>query len=134
MAEFMFKQLVAGKNLADRFEIASAAVSREELGNPVYPPARRILNAHGIDCSGKYARQMTVKDYEYYDLLICMDNSNLRNMQRICGGDPEGKMALLKSFTDHPGEVSDPWYSGDFETTWEDIADGLEGLLRKLTN
>ena len=132
MAEFMMKKLVADRGISDQFEIASAAVSREELGNPVYPPARKILASMGISCDGKYARQMTVKDYEYFDFLICMDNSNMRSMQRICGGDPENKMYRLLDFTDEPGEVSDPWYSGDFHTTREDIDRGLEALLQKL--
>ena len=132
MAEFMMKKLVADRGISDRFEIASAAVSREELGNPVYPPARRLLKSLDISCDGKYARQMTVKDYEYFDFLICMDNSNMRNMQRICGGDPENKMHRLLDFTDEPGEVADPWYSGDFYATKEDIDKGLAALLREL--
>ena len=130
MAEFMMKKITADHGISDRFEIASAAVSQEELGNPVYPPARDILAAHGISCAGKYARQMTVQDYEYFDCLICMDDSNMRNMQRICAGDPEKKMHRLMDFTDTPGEVSDPWYSGDFHTTWRDIEKGLYALLR----
>ena len=129
MAEFIFKKMVKSSGLQDQFEIASAAVSNEELGNPVYPPARKILADHGIDCKGKYARKMTVEDYTHFDYLICMDNSNLRNMQRICGGDPENKMYKLLSFTDFPGDVADPWYSGDFQTTWDDIQRGLEAFL-----
>ncbi|MBE6389886.1 MAG: low molecular weight phosphotyrosine protein phosphatase [Lentisphaerae bacterium] len=134
MAEFMMKNMVNSAGNSDLFEIASAAVSREELGNPVYPPAREILKQHGISCAGKYARQMTFADYQYYDYLICMDNSNLRNMQRICSGDPDGKMFRLLDFTDTPGEVSDPWYSGDFVTTWQDIECGLQALLKKLSS
>ena len=129
MAEFIFKKMVKSSGLQDQFEIASAAVSSEELGNPVYPPARKILADHGIDCRGKYARKMTVEDYTHFDYLICMDSSNLRNMQRICGGDPENKMYKLLSFTDFPGDVADPWYSGDFQTTWDDIQRGLEAFL-----
>ena len=132
MAEFMLKKLVTDNGISEQFEIASAAVSREELGNPVYPPAKSILRSMDIDCSGKYARQMTVKDYEYFDYLICMDNSNMRNMQRICGGDPDGKMYRLLDFTGQGGEVSDPWYSGDFVSTREDIDRGLKALLRHL--
>ena len=128
MAEFIFKKMVESSGVQDQFEIESAAVSSEEEGNPVYPPARRILADHGIDCRGKYARKMTVDDYRYFDYLICMDNSNLRNMQRICGGDPENKMYKLLSFTGSPGDVADPWYSGDFQTTWEDIQRGLEAF------
>ena len=129
MAEFIFKKMVKSSGLQDQFEIASAAVSSEELGNPVYPPARKILADHGIDCKGKYSRKMTVEDYTHFDYLICMDSSNLRNMQRICGGDPENKMYKLLSFTDFPGDVADPWYSGDFQTTWDDIQRGLEAFL-----
>jgi protein-tyrosine phosphatase len=132
MAEFMMKDMVSRRGIAENFEIASAAVSREELGNPVYPPARAILKQYGISCSGKYARQMTVQDYEYYDLLICMDNSNMRNMLRIVGGDPDGKMKMLMGYTRCGGEVSDPWYTGDFEGVWDDIHCGLEALLQDL--
>ena len=128
MAEFIFKKMVESSGVQDQFEIESAAVSSEEEGNPVYPPARRILADHGIDCRGKYARKMTVDDYRYFDYLICMDNSYLRNMQRICGGDPENKMYKLLSFTGSPGDVADSWYSGDFQTTWEDIQRGLDAF------
>ena len=132
MAEFVMKDLVKKAGLEDEFEIASAATSTEEIGNPVYPPARRMLNAHGIDCSGKTARQMTKADYENYDLLIGMDRSNFRNMQRICGGDSEGKIHLLLDFTDRGGEVADPWYTGNFDETWRDAQDGCRGLLQYL--
>lgn len=133
MAEFYMKDLVRREGCADRFEIASAATSNEERDNPVYPPARRKLMEHGIDPSGKTARQMTRADYEHYDLLICMDASNLRNMERICGGDPDGKMKMLLDYTDHPGSVADPWYTGDFEATWRDVEAGCTGLFRALT-
>ena len=133
MAEFYMKDLVRREGCADRFEIASAATSNEERGNPVYPPARRKLMEHGIDPSGKTARQMTRADYEHYDLLICMDASNLRNMERICGGDPHGKMKMLLDYTDRPGSVADPWYTGDFEATWRDVEAGCTGLFRALT-
>ena len=132
MAEFIMKDLVEKSGAADRFAIASAATSAEEIGNPVYPPARRELAKHGIGCSGKTARQMTVADYGQYDLLIGMDSANLRNMRRICGGDPEGKIRLLMDFTDRPGDVADPWYTGDFETTWRDVSQGCRGLLAVL--
>ena len=118
MAEFIMKDLVNKRGIADQFEIASAATSTEEIwngrGNPVYPPAKRKLAEHGISCEGKRARQMTKRDYEYYDLLICMDNWNLRNMRKFVGSDPDGKVHLLMEYTDRPGEVSDPWYTGDF--------------------
>ena len=132
MAEFVMKDLVKKAGLEGEFEIASAATSSEELGNPVYPPARRMLAAHGIDCGGKTARQMSAADYERYDWIIGMDRSNLRNMQRICGGDPKGKMHLLLDFTDRGGEVADPWYTGNFDATWRDAQDGCRGLLERL--
>ncbi len=132
MAEFMFKDMVQKAGIADKFEIASAAVSSEEEGNPVYPPARRVLADHGISCSGKYARKMTVKDYEYYDYLICMDSSNMRNMQRICGGDKDNKMYKLLDFTPAGGDVADPWYCGNFDGTWDDIHRGLTAFFDTL--
>lgn len=133
MAEFVMKDLVKRAGLEEQFQIASAATSTEEIGNPVYPPARRKLAEHEISCAGKTARQLTRADYGAYDLLIGMDQANLRNMRRICGGDPEGKIHLLMDYTDHPGDVADPWYTGDFETTWRDVLAGCRGLLRELT-
>ena len=132
MAEFVMKALVQGQGLSYCYEIASAATSTEEIGNPVYPPARRMLAAHGISCAGKTARQMTKQDYTYYDLLIGMDHANLRNMRRICGGDPDGKLHLLLDYTNRPGEVADPWYTDDFQATWEDVTEGCQGLLKTL--
>lgn len=132
MAEFVMKALVQEQSLSYRYEIASAATSTEEIGNPVYPPARRMLAAHGISCAGKTARQMTKQDYAYYDLLIGMDHANLRNMRRICGGDPDGKLHLLLDYTNRPGEVADPWYTDDFQSTWEDVTEGCQGLLKVL--
>ena len=133
MAEFVMKDLVRKAGLADHFEIASAATSTEEIGNPVYPPARRKLQEHGIDCAGHVARQLRKKDYEYYDLLVGMDRANLRNMLRICGGDPEGKLSLLLDHTARSGEVADPWYTGDFEATWQDVLEGCQALLTQLS-
>lgn len=132
MAEFVMKDLTEKAGLADRFQVASAATSREELGNPVYPPARRKLAEHGISCAGKTARTLTREDYQNYDLLIGMDESNRRNMLRICGGDPEGKIHLLMDYTSRPGQVADPWYTGDFEATWRDVLEGCQGLLEQL--
>lgn len=132
MAEFVMKALVQEQGLSYRYEIASAATSTEEIGNPVYPPARRMLAAHGISCAGKTARQMTKHDYAYYDLLIGMDHANLRNMRRICGGDPDGKLHLLLDYTNRPGEVADPWYTDDFQSTWEDVTEGCQELLKAL--
>lgn len=132
MAEFVMKDLVRKAGLESQFHIASAATSTEEIGSPVYPPARRKLAEHGIKCSGKTARQLTRTDYDRYDLLIGMDNANLRNMRRICGGDSDGKIRLLLEFTGRSGEVADPWYTGDFEATWQDVLEGCSGLLRHL--
>lgn len=134
MAEFFMKDLVRKAGRAEEFSIASAATSTEEIGNPVYPPARRMLAAHGIDCTGKTARQLRKADYAQYDYLIGMDQANFRNMQRMCGGDPDGKIYLLLDFTDRPGQVADPWYTGDFQATWEDVLEGCEGLLRHIDN
>ena len=134
MAEFVMKDLVRKAGRAEEFSIASAATSTEEIGNPVYPPARRMLASHGIDCTGKTARQLRKADYAQYDYLIGMDQANFRNMQRMCGGDPDGKIYLLLDFTDRPGQVADPWYTGDFQATWEDVLEGCEGLLRHIDN
>lgn len=134
MAEFVMKKLVADAGREDEFEIASAATSTEEIGNPVYPPARRKLAEHGISCAGKTARQLTLRDYEHYDLLIGMDRYNLANMRRMCGGDPDGKIHLLLDYTDHPRDVADPWYTDDFDATWRDCVEGCTALLRELGN
>ena len=116
----------AGEKIQDRVS------SYKYIGNPVYPPARRKLAEHGINCSGKRARQLLNSDYEKYDLLIGMDNANLRSMYKICGGDFSDKMHLLMDFTDHPGEVADPWYTDDFEETWQNVLAGCQGLLETL--
>lgn len=134
MAEFIMKDLVKRAGIEKEFQIDSAATSTEELGNPVYPPARRKLSEHGVDCAGKTARQITRRDYGKYDYIIGMDRSNIRNICRICGEDPEGKVHLLLDFTDNPGEVSDPWYTGDFDTAWRDIETGCIGLLNRIKN
>ena len=132
MAEFAMKDIVKKRGIADNFEIASAATSTEEVGNPVYPPARRKLNENGIDCSGKTARQMTKEDYTYYDYILAMDQSNLRNMVRFVGDDPDKKVSLLMSHTDTPRDVADPWYTGDFEQTWQDVNKGCNSLLEEI--
>ena len=133
MAEFVMKDLVKKAGVADQFYIASAATSREELGNPVYPPARRKLAEHGISCADKTARQMTRQDYEDYDLIVAMDHNNLRNLRRIIGEDTDGKVSLLLAHTGRPGDVADPWYTGDFEATWQDVLEGCTALLNELT-
>ncbi|MBQ8391136.1 MAG: low molecular weight phosphotyrosine protein phosphatase [Clostridia bacterium] len=132
MAEFAMKDMVKKLNIADEFEIASAAVSTEEIGNEVYPPAKRKLSEHGISCKGKTARQMTKEDYTYYDYIIAMDRSNLRNMVRFVGDDAEGKVSLLMDYTDSPRDVADPWYTGDFDQTWGDVNEGIKGFLNKI--
>ena len=170
MAEFILKDMVSTRGIADQFDIASAATSREEIGNPVYPPAVRELARHGISAAGKTARQLRREDYEDWDLLIGMDQANIRNMRRICGGDPEGKIHLMMEYaggrkgaprepseagrvgrgearersefspqaeTEKSGlcfdEVADPWYTGDFEATWQDVLSGCQGLLAAVT-
>lgn len=129
MAEFVMKELVFQAHLEHQFYIESAATSTEEIGNPVYPPARRKLAEHGIGCQGKTSRQMTLADYQRFDLLIGMDAWNIRNMRRICGGDPENKIVKLMDYTNRPGDVADPWYTGDFEATWQDVLLGCQALL-----
>lgn len=139
----------AGLKGAD-FEIASAATSTEEIGNPVYPPARRMLERHGIDCRGKTARQMTLRDYEYYDYIVLMDRNNLRNLrwilpaeiyERECTGGrasdlrrPHKKVSLLMDWTGNSRDVADPWYTGDFEATWNDVNEGCRAMLTSLRN
>ena len=132
MAEFVMKDLVKQAGCEEDFYIESAATSTEEIGNEVYPPAKRKLAEHGIGCKGKTARQMTRKDYERFDLLIGMDTWNIRNMTRICGGDPEGKIQMLLDFTNRPGDVADPWYTGNFEATWRDVLEGCTCLVKQL--
>ena len=132
MAEFVMKDLVRKAGRENDFYIESAATSTEEIGNEVYPPARRKLAEHGISCKGKTARQMTCSDYDRFDLLIGMDSWNIRNMKLICGGDPDGKIRLLLNFTERPGQVADPWYTGEFEATWRDVLEGCQCLLSSL--
>ncbi len=137
MSEFVMKDLVRKAGLEDAFYIESAATSTEEIwngrGNPVYPPARRKLAEHGISCEGKTARQTKRTDYDRFDYLIGMDHANIRNMSRIYGGDPDGKLSLLLDFCGRTGqEVADPWYTGDFEETWQDVLQGCQALLEML--
>ena len=132
MAEMVMKRLVREAGRSEQFEIASAATSTEEIGNPVYSPARRKLAEHGISCDGKTARQITREDYLYYDVIIAMDRNNLRNLRRLLGEDTEHKIRLLMDYTNRPGDVADPWYTGDFEATWRDVLEGCQGLLAAL--
>ncbi|MCQ2507311.1 MAG: low molecular weight phosphotyrosine protein phosphatase [Dorea sp.] len=136
MAEFVMKDMVAKKGLSDLFYIESAATSSEEIwrgvGNPVYPPARAEMAKHGISCKGKRARQMTKADYKEYDLLIGMDSYNIRNMHRICGGDPDQKIKKLLDYSGSGRDVADPWYTGNFVATWNDVNEGCAALLEEL--
>lgn len=133
MAEFVMKDLVKKAGRDGEFDIASAATSSEETGNPVYPQARRKLAEHGLACDGKRARQFTAHDYGQYDLIIGMDSANIRALRRAIGGDPEGKVRLLLSYTPHPRDVADPWYTGDFDAAWNDIYTGCQALLNSLS-
>ena len=135
MAEFILKKMVRERGIENDFLIASSATSREESwgnkGNPVYPPAKKELAAHGISCKDKRAVQLTREDYEKYDYLLCMDGNNLRNAKRIVGQDKEHKLRLLLSYAGG-GDIADPWYYGNFDRTYEDIVRGCEGFLRHL--
>ena len=132
MAEFIMKELVQKKGVADLFEIASAATSTEELGSPPYPPVRALLSERGISTKGKTARQITKADYAKYDYFIGMDSANRRNMLRVFDNDPEGKVSLLLDYTDHPRDVADPWYTRDFRATERDVDEGCAALLKAL--
>ncbi|MBS4900624.1 MAG: low molecular weight phosphotyrosine protein phosphatase [Clostridiales bacterium] len=127
MAEFAMKDLVKKRGIKEKFHIESAATSTEELGNGVYPPVKALLKSKGIDCDGKTARQIRKEDYDKFDLLIGMDSANIRNMKRVFGNDR--KISMLLDYTGHPGEVADPWYTRDFNATWEYVIRGCEGLL-----
>lgn len=136
MAEFMLKKMVADRGIEDDFYIESAATSTEEIwngvGNPVYPPARDELRRHGIDCSGKRARQVTPEDYDRFDYILCMENTNIRNTLRILRSDPEGKVKRLLDYGDRPRDIADPWYTGIFDRTYNDIDEGLNAFLEYL--
>lgn len=129
MAEFVMRDKVYRAGMENCIQVASAATSAEELGNPVYPPAQRVLKMHGLSCAGKTARQMTRADYDQWDYLICMDSYNLRNMRRITGGDPDRKMRLLTSFVGLQKDIEDPWYTGDFTGVYDQINSCCEALL-----
>ena len=132
MAEMILRDMVRRRGLEAEFVIASAATSTEEIGNPVYPPARRMLASHGIDCGGKRAVQLCRADYDRYDWLLGMETANIRRMCAICGGDPEGKIARLLDGTPNPRDIADPWYTGDFQSTWDDLVEGCTALLDRL--
>ena len=136
MAEYIFKDLINKKGIADKFFVSSCATSTEEIwngvGNPVYPPAKRELLKHGISCEGKRAVQLKKSDYDNYDYLICMDSNNVRNTMRIIGSDKDGKVNKLMCYTSCGGDVADPWYSGDFTTAYNDIYEGCCAFLETL--
>ena len=136
MAEFIFKKMLSEKGISEKFTVASSATSTEEIwngvGNPVYPPMKKELERHGIDCSGKRAVQLKKDDYENYDYFIGMDSANIRNIHRILGGDPEGKISKLMDYTKKGGDVADPWYSERFDIAYNDILEGCKALLERL--
>ena len=133
MAEFIFKDLLRSRGLEGRFYIESAAVSTEEIGNSIYPPAKRCLNAHGIPYDkNKTARQITRADYDRFDLIIYMDRMNLRWLRHIIPDDPQNKVKLMMSYTGRDRDVADPWYTGDFETTFKDITEASRMLLQNI--
>ena len=132
-AHYVLQSMVNQAGLSEVVEIDSAATSREEIGNPVYPPMERTLKSHGVPILNHRARQLRREDYEKFDLLIGTDDENLYYMKRICGGDPDGKFRLLMDFTDRPGtEISDPWYTRDFERTYQDVVKGCTGMMQRL--
>lgn len=133
MAECIFRDMVEKRGLAREFYVDSAATSTEELGNPIYPPARRKLAAMGVPLTGHRARQMTRSDYRDFDLILGMETANIRNILRITGGDPEGKVCRLLDYTDRPRDIDDPWYTDDFDTAYREIARGCEALLASLS-
>ena len=132
MAEFVFRDMVKKAGLDDKIYVASAATSREELGNPVHPGTRAKLSPLGISTKGKYAVQMTREDYENYDHILAMDSYNIRNIHRITGGDPQNKIKRLLDFSKRPRDIADPWYTGNFDDTYNDICEGCEYLLKEL--
>ena len=133
MAEFVLREMIRKAGLAGRVTVTSSATSAEEIwngvGNPVYPPAKRELALHGLSCEGKRAVQLTRADYDKYDLFIGMDSANIRNMHRILGGDPAGKIRKLMDYTGRGGDVADPWYTDRFDVTYRDVEEGCRGLL-----
>ncbi len=129
MAEYICKKMAIDRGVSGELEISSAATSREEIGNGVYPPAKRKLKSVGISCDGHRARQVTKADYDYYDYLIVMEQYNIRNLMRIIGSDPEKKVYKLLDFAGSGADIDDPWYTGDFDTAYDEIVEGLEGFF-----
>ena len=134
MAEMVMKELCRRAGVSEHFEIDSAAVSREEIGNDIYPPAKRKLREKGIPFELQAARQITRADYEYYDYIICADRSNLRWLERIIGEDTDHKVSLMMYWVGESRDVADPWYTGDFEEAYHDIDESCKAILKQLTN
>lgn len=134
MAQFVFQKMIDDRGLSHKYYVASSATSTEEIGNPVYPPARAELSRHGISCDGKRSVQLTLDDYGKYDLFIGMDSRNIANMTRMLGGDPDNKIRKLMDLTSRGGDVADPWYTGNFDVTYRDVCDGCNELLNILEN
>lgn len=134
MAEFVFRNMVKERGLSHLITVASSATSREEIGNPVHPGTKRKLKEYGIHTDGKYAVQLKKSDYEEYDYLLAMEQYNIKNAMRILGSDPEGKVARLLDYSDRPRDIADPWYTGNFDVTYEDIYEGCEALLTHILN
>ena len=132
MAEYVMKHLVKQVGLESEFYIDSAATSREEIGNGVHHGTKRKLAQMGVPCGNHRARQVTWEDYETFDYIIGMDYANRRNLLRMLKDDPEGKISLMLDYTNRPGEVADPWYTGDFDATWDDVFEGCSNLLEQL--
>ncbi|MCR5540378.1 MAG: low molecular weight phosphotyrosine protein phosphatase [Ruminococcus sp.] len=132
MSEFIMKDMIANRGLEDKIQVASSATSREEIGNDMYPPAKRKLDKEHIPYTRHHARQITKSDYAEYDLILCMEQYNIRNLKRIIPADPDNKIHLLLDYSDNPRDISDPWYSGDFDKTFDDIIEGCECLLEYL--
>ena len=132
MAEFLFRRMVEQAGLSRQIQAASAATSTEEIGNPVYPPVRRLLAKHGISTEGKTAVQLRRQDYDRYDWIVAMDTENLWGIRRILGGDPAHKVFRLLELSDRPRDIADPWYTGDFQQTYDDLMEGCAMLLDKV--
>ncbi len=132
MAKFILQDRVDKAGLSDEFNIDSAATSSYEVGEDIYPPAREKLKEHNVSSDGHSARQITKADYDYFDRIIAMDNSNLKNLEKIIGKDVDNKVSLLLDYTDEPRDVLDPWHTRNFEATWQDVNNGLDGLVRDL--
>ncbi len=133
MAEYVFKKMVTDSGTEQEFLIESAGTSDEEFGNPIYPPAKKLLNSCGIKCDDKHAKQIRREDYDNYDHLILMEEYNLEWLKRIIPDDPENKISMLMDHTERPGDVADPWYTGNFDDAWRDIMEGCSGLFKDLT-